>query len=545
MWMDPFKTMLKLPNGKNRLKIFKEWETDPLREAMFQKCAQLNEEFFLAQKNNITEKFQEYIKYRIRKKANMLIAIVAPPGEGKSFVGLWIDSLWQRAMKEILEFDAKIEFAFDSAQTRTKLSQIRDGDLVHKDEDTTLEGRGKTTAEAEERNFVETMRFTRKSMVICAPHIALLSGMTTLLEVIAKFTTDDSSKFQTRVLVHQLKEDTLGGSAKFIPIGYIIADINNIDPKLVERYNKEKEANFRKIEKNRGAVSSQSKEDLKVLKKYAKKILRIALKHKWPSNSHNPEKNRLDNYFREADIPLNVDANDIKNLVVDMYREKHILEEISVQIENPTQVVQNLFNPDPESLLNLVKNQNPNDPNLDRGMDIYRMSLDPLKTGRDAMDKYQISAPRVRQIKQEIVGKIAELRGNQYENFLVPHLQAVFAKVTHMGGSGQPDFICEERENITIFSIKCYDFNRQSYSIPYTESHAELEYARDLFTKTKSLAITVICHCFNMYDQKIYEFIFDSQMIQVQTPYKNRSINFNLGQFSRDPSKDPWIRSPK
>jgi pantothenate kinase-related protein Tda10 len=75
-------------------KIFNEWETDPLRELMFSELSLVDDQFFYAQKKNVSEVFQRFIDRRILRPSNLIIMIEGPQGEGKSYIALWLATVW-------------------------------------------------------------------------------------------------------------------------------------------------------------------------------------------------------------------------------------------------------------------------------------------------------------------------------------------------------------------------------------------------------------------------------------------------------------------
>jgi hypothetical protein len=532
------------------MKAFEEYDTDPLRRAMFTELCIQDDAFYFAQRKNVTKLFDDFMVRRILRPSNLIIMIEGPQGEGKSYIALWLAWYWVCRMNELTHRHIQIHFTFNSAESQNMLSTVGDGDMIMQDEDSKLIGRGAGTAESELTNLVETMRYTQKSIIICAPHLKMLPGMVTALRPYGQLTTTNPDEFQTKVLLFQLKEGK-PSDTNFMLLGYVVADIFAIPEDLLIKYKAAKDANYRQLELNSGAAGAQSKAELAKLTKHAKKILKVALKHHWPRDPSNPAKNALTLYFMEAGVKVSRDQEaEVKQLVVDLFLEKHAKQKVPPPSSLPDPAAagsgvspQVFFTAEDDAILAEIKAANPTDPNIDRDIDIYLASKDPLKTAEDYAQKYHISPTRVGQIKAIMKGKLSERTGNKYEAFLEPFLQQKYATVIHQGGVGHPDFICiDSSGHYFIYSVKCYRIgSRGSYSLKWDESHAEIEYARELFRLQKIQAV-VITHLFNLDSQKIHEFsISDPKVITTQAPYVSRTFVVKKGEFTRDPAVASWV----
>lgn len=562
MWSDPGKIRKMKYTPKHRKKemkkVFEEWETDPLREMMFTQVALDDDEFFFAQKRCINPTFEEFLDRRVMRPSNLIIMVEGPQGEGKSYIALWLALRWKLKMKELGSRDIKIEFTFNSSESQNTLAQVEDGDIIMQDEDSRLIGRGAQTAEAELQNLVETMRYTQKSIIICAPHVKMLPGMVTFLRPMGQLTGAARDEYKSRVLLYQLKEDRPTATQKFTLLGYIEADIGSIPPEFEAEYKKAKDKNFRQIEKNRGGTGAQTKEELKKLKGFARRILRIALRRHWPHDPSNPSKKALTAYFMEAEVAVSTSQEEIiKQLVVDLFRAKNMADETETaetESQSPevstrppeTESQSQKFSTDEAPILALIRQEATNDPNIARDLEIYTASKDPLHTAEEFVVKFKISPTRVGQIRREVAGMVNEKLGNTYEQFLLPRLQAVYPAVTHIGGKGKPDFICKTvAGRAVIYSIKCLNFSagRGSYSLSYEESGAEIDYAQKLFkAKTEKEIPLVAVHVLNRDNMSVYEELLPENVATLQTPLYNRTVPLHYKKPSRVPAKgDPWI----
>lgn len=529
-----------------KLDLWTDWKTKPGRRLMFEKQIKTDEQFADACGDDLTDEFQKTIEYAIENDENLICMLEAPQGEGKSKIAQKVMVEWVRTFYKIKQKRVHYHFTFNQAETQNLLAKLQDGDIICQDEDTKLIGRGASTSENELQNLIETMRFTQKSIIICSPKITLLPGMNLLLRPFGKFKyydeTHKQNDMKTRVLWYQLREDP-GHGIKFIPLGYIIMALG--DTKLIEKsYLEFKRKNYRKLERNKGGSTSQSKEELKRWQKEAKRILKVALKDGWPSNSDQPSKKDLSRYIMQLEISCSNQQEDfLKGEVVRYYRkglfqQKKVLktDESSTPLEKRP-----IFEVNLEEIITEIKRDRAKDPNLERDLEIYYASKDPLRTAEKLIETYNISPQRISQVKRSMEGAVNEKIGNRFELFLFPYLKEIYDRVEHLGGVGKSDFICWKDKQMIIYSIKCYKFSRKSYSLPYSESKAELDYAR----KNKDQFPIVICYLFNLENQKIYEHVFDSKIIQINTPYTSRNISLKLEQWSRDPLKDPWVIIPK
>lgn len=565
MWTDFSEYRKKYRNNnpkrkKAMAKIFAEYETDPLRELMFNELALRDDDFYRAQYKEVTDTFIDFIKRRILRPSNLIIMIEGPQGEGKSYIGLWLATVWVLMMEALIGKKPRIEFSFNAAESQAKLPKIRDGDLILQDEDSKLIGRGAATAEAELTNLVETMRYTQKSIIICAPHLKMLPGMVTALRPMGQFKTDDPDEYKSRVLVYQLEEDRPSGN-KFMLLGFLIADISDIDDTLFRHYRKAKNDNYRQLEKNSGAAGAQSKIEHARLKKIARRVYKLALKRNWPRDPRNPSKKALAGFFMEAQVVLNDHQEGVvSEMIVNMFHAEHPPvrpSDPSVSVpappsslppSSPAVPLVPLFTVDENEIIAEIRREIVTVPTLERQIAIYLGSKDPLKTGNDFADQYHIGIGQVSKDKMAMEGRVNDRLGKRYERFLLPHLQQKYAQVIAHGGQGRPDLICLDTSgHYFIYSIKCYRINharRPSFSLSWEKSHAEIEYARSLFFQQAIPVqqITVITHVLNYETQKIHEFVLDDPaVLSTRAPYNHRSYVIKKDTFTRDPALGSWV----
>jgi ABC-type oligopeptide transport system ATPase subunit len=522
--------------GKNvnwREILFNDWEISPLQELYFVQQCEKDPAFADAVTNDVTEDLVAYIDFRIRKHANVNLIYVGEPGSGKSTFACMIYLYLRDRYLEMRNIDlGDWILTFDSPSTLDAYSKLDTCRQIFQDEDDDLQGANSRTILDKLGNLIKRVRAWEINLSICCPELTTIPGCQYALvpfgfnKTGAKHfeETGDPSECGARALLYvkdKLRRDkySLQGCV-FMQVGRAITYMQKTG------YHEAKKKSFENLKENHGGAGAYTDAQTKDMGKYAKKLIRIAIKHGWDGSS----KKALDTYIIYTKThPSTDELKKIIQIAMDefkLHKDRYLKKKTAASNATDPNLDLPTGEFDAEKLipeiLTEIKTENTVSDNVERDVEIYANLRLGTKNSTDYIKSLRLSGTRITQIRSTITGEVCRKLGLIYEKYV--YKQYLDAKqydlVEHAGGESEWDIrLTKNNKDGKILSriyisVKCMEIPRGSQSIYYKKFKPEIEAAQaDYKNEIKTL---VKAHVYNLWDKKIYEKTLENEIIEQQ-----------------------------
>lgn len=443
-------------------------------------------------KRDITSTLETHLKQIVVENRNLICMNTGKPGLGKSVISLCLYDYLKRYFWHYREKKIFPSYAFNFDESKKKIKRVNAGDVVIQDEFNELSGEGARSIKTAFMNLVRSFRYTQKSFILNNVDYFYIAGLNLVISPIGHderyYKTKNPKYMRTKALIRYIDDTQQNKRPQYL--GYVWLDVNRCSY-LFEDYEKAKHRNYKKLEKSGGMKTGGL--DMKQFEKEVKLLLDFAKEQNWNGKS----KKRLKFFLRRlADRgKVSYDTNKRMYLIDEAYIEYHKKkekkrlaqkdkkkekeEELQLKIDE-----KDVFHVEYEDILETITNETTNWKKIERDKEIFRGLKDGMM-GKTLAKKHGISQAQVSIIKNKINGYINKKRGELYEIFHESQLKQRKEyegwEIIRDGSIGKPDIyaISPDRKILQVFSIKCYNLERDSYSIPIKECKPEIEYAKE------------------------------------------------------------------
>lgn len=465
-----------------------------------------------ALRRNLTTLLKEHFKDLVVNKRNFIALIVGKSGLGKSLIGLGCYYYLRKYHYRYKNKETKIHFTFNYSKSKRKIKKMNEGDLLLQDENNKEIGLGSKTGKIAFENLINSFRYTQKSLIVCNPDYYYIPNLHIVLSPLGHdehaYKTEDPEDMRTRVLIRFI-DDTLQ-TKKPVYLGYAWIPIGKI-AELFKEYEKAKKKNYEYLEKHEGMRSA--KIDEKQFQENVKDLLKIAEEQNYTGKSKSDLKSYLIRFSS-----INADTDTTKFIINETYKQWHKIhdniatpksEELQERIDID---YEKEFHVSHEDILMNMKEGDVQWYDLDRDIMIFE-ELKRGRYGKDIAQEFELSEGQISIIKNKVQGYVNTKRGELYEIYYEKRLGLKDKyqewEIKRDGRKSQPDIYCisPEKNELHVFSIKCYELYRTSYSIPVKELKPEIQFCLKNHHEYDKIKLYNIS--FDHIDKKIYKHEID------------------------------------
>jgi hypothetical protein len=385
---------------------------------------------------------------------------------GKSYGAIKIAGELKKMFLEELKNDSRLFLSFDDDEYQKKLRDMKEKDIMIRDETPNMSGEGTRTLEKSLKNVMNITRAGQYCFIFVSPdEYAIKSNAVSYFLESAGI---NKEKEKARFILY---------NEKMIPLGRIFIKKPH-DEEFIKFYEIEKKKNIKRMIDNAGLTTMES--DLEKIKMHVSGLMEFCLERKAITKGEIRSsityynginlKNQIKGIKSFIDDVVNNTFIEMKNSKL----EKNMNDEIYVKQSDFFELDRNFMIEDYKFDINIEKMLSKEE------KDIYELYIEKKNTQTEIAEIKKITQGRVSQIITK-AGKMFYTLGHDFENDFSVYLKKIFPnKEVHCDGlPGHPDIYMIDKENDELIVISCKCLNHKTRkNINKNEFDGETTYAK-------------------------------------------------------------------